>query len=238
MSSASVQTPRNQILAKLSPKELSSLLSCMELEVMDIRDPLYEADTPIERAYFPESGVMSIVTLTEDGPSVEAVTVGWEGMIGLPLILGAKTTPTRAFCQVPGRAYSIAAADLLRHVERSADLSLSLRRYAQTVFDLMAQSTACNRLHTIEERCARWLLMTQDRMESDSFQLTQEFLATMLGVHRPGVSLVAKTLQKAGLIDYKHGTVTVIDRPALEQVSCACYRVVRTAFDKLINAAM
>jgi len=218
----------------MKPEDLQEILSCMSIHDIDIREPLYESNQPIDTAYFPESGVMSIVTPIEGGPYVEAATVGYEGMVGLPLILGANATPTMAFCQVAGRVWSISAADLLQHVERSAELSLALRRYTQTVFDLLAQSTACNRLHTIEERCARWLLLTQDRMSSDTFHLTQEFLAMMLGVHRPGVSLAAKGLQDANLISYKHGKVTILDGVGLEEVSCACYRIVRNAFDKLV----
>jgi len=128
------------------------MLSCMDLTDVDIREPLYESNKRIDRAYFPEIGVMSIVTPIEGGPYVEAVTVGFEGMVGLPLILGADSSLTMAFCQVPGRVRSISAVDLLHHIERSPELSLALRQYTQTVFDLLAQSTACNRLHTIEER--------------------------------------------------------------------------------------
>jgi len=211
------------------------MLSCMDLTDVDIREPLYESNKRIDRAYFPEIGVMSIVTPIEGGPYVEAVTVGFEGMVGLPLILGADSSLTMAFCQVPGRVRSISAVDLLHHIERSPELSLALRQYTQTVFDLLAQSTACNRLHTIEERCARWLLLTHDRMATNTFQLTQESLAMMLGVHRPGVSLAAKSLQDANLITYKHGTVTILDGKGLEEVSCICYRTVRDAFDRLIH---
>lgn len=208
------------------------MLPCMELVEFEIREPLYEPNTPIETAYFPDSGCMSLITKLKDGTGVEAMTVGREGMVGLPLILGVETSPTHAICQVPGHAWCIAAADLLNFIEINANFFLLLRQYAQTVFDSMAQSAACNRLHTIEERCARWLLLTHDRMESDTFQLTQEFLATMLGVHRPGVSLVAKTLQNAALIDYKHGKITILDREGLEQVCCECYSAVRDGFKK------
>lgn len=210
----------------------------MELIEFDIREPLYEPNTLIDTAYFPDSGMISIVCLTADGPSIEAVTVGREGFVGLPLILGATTTPTRAFCQVPGRCWSLPAAELLRHVETDPEFSLLLRQYAQTVFDLMAQSTACNCLHSIEERCARWLLITHDRVDTNSFQLTQEFLATMIGVRRSSVNLIAKTLQTAGLIDYKHGKIEILDREGLEQVSCGCYAIVREAFHKTTNSVV
>lgn len=191
------------------------------------KEILYEPNKPIETAYFPESGCMSIITKLRDGSTVEAITVGKEGMVGLPLFLGMKSTHTLAICQVPGKAWAIPAALFVEFIEQSTVMEKLLRLYTQTVLESMAQSTACNRLHTIEERCARWLLMTHDRMESTTFQLTQDFLATMLGVHRPGVSLVAKTLQSAGLIDYKHGKMTILDRTGLEQVCCECYEALR-----------
>lgn len=234
MKAKSKYRPRNQILSSLKPADLRAILTCMELVEIDAREPLYESNAPIEYAYFPEDGVMSIVIPMEDGPSVEAATVGYEGMVGLPLILGAEATPTMALCQVPGKVWSISAKDLAKHIEQNKDLSLALRRYAQTVFDLLAQSTACNRLHSIDERCARRLLLTMDRMSTDTFQLTQEFLAMMLGVYRPGVSLAAKRLQEANLITYKHGKVTILDREGLEEVSCSCYRIIREAYEKLV----
>jgi len=207
-------------------------MSCMDLHDLDIRAVLYLPNTTIETAYFPESGVMSIVTPFDDGPSVEALTVGFEGFIGLPLILSADSTLTKAFCQVPGRVWAISADNLLKNIAGSPRLSLLLRRYAQTVFDTMAQNAACNRLHTIEQRCARWLLLTHDRIESDTFSLTQEFLAIMLGVRRPGVNLVAKMLQTSGLIAYKHGKITILDRDGLEKVCCECYKTVRNSILK------
>jgi CRP-like cAMP-binding protein len=198
----------------------------MELLEFDIKEPLYEPNEQIEHAYFPDSGLMSLVTLVHEGPSVEAATIGNEGFVGTPLILGATTTVTRAFCQVAGRAWRISAADLLRQVAANESLSVILLRYTQTLFDVMAQTTACNRLHSIEERCARWLLLTADRMDSDKFMLTQEFLATMLGVRRAGVNEVAMTLQNTGLIVYKLGRITILNRDELKKVSCECYAIV------------
>jgi CRP-like cAMP-binding protein len=204
----------------------------MELVELDHRESLYEPNEQIENAYFPDRGLMSLVTVVQDGTSVEAAIVGNEGMVGTPLILGASTSTTRAICQVPGRAWRIGADDLLRQVALNSNLSLLLHRYTQTLFDMMAQTSACNSLHSIEERCARWLLLTRDRMDSDSFLLTQEFLAIMLGVRRAGVSKVAKTLQTAGLIDYKLGRIAILDRPGLVEVSCECYAVVHGLLNK------
>jgi CRP-like cAMP-binding protein len=227
----------NHLLLKVPAAELDKLLPLMELLELDIKDVLYEPGKQIENVYFPDSGCMSIITKLKDGSTVEAITVGKEGMVGLPLFLGATSTPTLAICQVPGKVWRMSAANFLRCIERSKILSTLLRQYTQTMCESLAQSTACNRLHTIEERCARWLLMTQDRMESKSFPLTQEFLATMLGVHRPGVSLVAKTLQQAGLIDYRHGKITVLDRAGLEQICCECYTAVRHGYQFQIDGA-
>lgn len=228
----STNHPRNQILCQLSQVERDSILSCMELVELDNRESLYEPNQQIENAYFPDSGLMSVVTLVRDGPSVEAAIIGKEGMVGTPLILGVTTTTTRAFCQVPGRAWRIGADDLLRQVATYPSLLVLLHRYTQILFDVMAQTTACNSLHSIEERCARWLLLTSDRMDCDTFLLTQEFLATMLGVRRAGVSIVAKTFQTAGLIDYKLGKVIILDRLGLEDVTCECYAVVHSLLNK------
>jgi CRP-like cAMP-binding protein len=219
--------PRNRLLCMLGEKERKSILSCMELLEFDIKESLYEPNERIEHAYFPDSGLVSIVSLVQDGSSVEAATIGNEGFVGTPLILGAPTSTTRAFCQIHGHAWRISAADLMREVETNESLSLLLYRYTQSLFDLMAQTAACNQLHSISERCARWLLLTHDRMDSDTFRLTQEFLATILGVRRASVNEVARTLQNAGLINYALGKITILDRKGLEQISCECYPIVR-----------
>lgn len=214
---------------------MDAIMANMELVEMKIRDVVYEPNSPIEYAYFPESGVISIVTPLQDGSAVEAVTVGREGFVGLPIVLQATLSSTRAFCQIPAKAWRIKSEDLSRHIADSPYLSRLLLRYAQTVFDLVAQTAACNRLHTIEERCARWLLILHDRTkgEDDSFTITQEFLAQMLGVRRGGVNLAAGILQKADTIIYVRGKITILNRQALEGISCECYSVVRHALAAL-----
>lgn len=227
--------PANRILRKLQPDDIQSMLPLMELVELDIKASIYEPNHPIEYAYFPESGVISIVTPLEDGSSVEVAVIGNEGMVGLPVILQANSSPTRAFCQVSGKSWRIKAECLKQQMDRSANFTRLMLRYTQTVFDLIAQTSACNRLHTIEERCARWLLLLHDRASngSDTFFLTQEFLAQMLGVRRSGVNLAAGMLQKANLINYVRGKITILDRTGLEEACCECYGVVCKALDAL-----
>jgi len=226
-------TPGNRLLQKLRPTQLSVIMSTMELVELKGHDMIVHCDKPIDYAYFPESGVISIVTPMEDGTAVEAATIGNEGMVGVPLILGAPFSLTKAFCQVPGYAWRMPAADFKRHLASDKHFFSIMLLYTQTVFDLVAQTSACNRLHTIEQRCARWLLLLHDRSDENTFQITQEFLAQMLGVQRSGVNLAAGALQKRGMIKYVRGKMTVLDRDGLDGLSCECYRVVRKAFDKI-----
>jgi CRP-like cAMP-binding protein len=226
--------PRNRLLSKLPTEDLRTLMSRMELVELDIRDPAYEANEHIEFCFFPESGVISIVAPLNDGWEVEVATVGNEGMVGVPLVLHARSTPTKAYCQIPGWAWRIAADDFRNFLSSNTHFSVVMHRYAQMLFDSVAQTSACNRLHTIEQRCARWLLLLHDRAEnSDAFLLTQEFLAQMLGVRRTGVNLAAGALQKANLITYRRGKITILNRAGLEAISCECYCIVHRAFQAL-----
>ena len=225
----------NGILKKLSPDIKNLVLERAELVELQIREVAYESNEPIENAYFPESGVISIVTPMSDGVLVEAATVGDEGMVGIPLILRARKSSTRAFCQIPGTAWRI-SADHFQYCLRSAEFTVLLLRYTQTFLDVLAQTSACNRLHSIEERCARWLLRLHDRVgetNDDIIPITQEFLAQMLGVRRTGVNLAAGILQRAGFITYVRGKITILDREGLEEVACECYRVARESFEAL-----
>ncbi|PZM81466.1 MAG: Crp/Fnr family transcriptional regulator [Candidatus Melainabacteria bacterium] len=224
---------RNTLLEKLSVEERNSLFPGMELTEFSPKETVYSPRQSLAHAYFPETCVMSLITVLEDGSEIEAATIGNEGMIGIPLLLAGDQMPSKVVCQIGGSAWRIPADELIKAVEKDAVLFLNLRRYAQALFDLLAQSTACNRLHTIEQRCARWLLSTHDRIEGDTFFLTHEFLATMLGVRRPGVSLVAKSLQDSGFVSYKHGKMTIRDRNGLEGISCECYAAVRESYGRL-----
>lgn len=191
-------------------------------------------DEPIETVFFPLDAVASIVGATIGG-TVEVATVGREGVVGITTVLGGPPMPNRTFVQVPGMVRPVPAARLAATMEAHPGLRRLMLRYVQALLAQFAQSVACNRLHALEERCARWLLMTHDRVGRDSFALTHEFLAEMLGVRRPSVSIAAKTLQDAGCIRYSRGRVEVLDRHALEQVSCECYAVVRRQYDRLLG---
>jgi CRP-like cAMP-binding protein len=225
----------NRLLDSLPRPDLERLRPHLEAVSVGVKHVVYEPNGPIKHVYFPINCVISLVTYLEDGASVEMATIGLEGMVGLPIFLGTDTMPSRAFGQVPGDALRITAAAFTEEIERNGPLVRVLNRYTQALFNQVAQTTACNRVHLVEQRCARWLLQTHDRVGSDQFSLTQEFLAQMLGVRRSGVSAAAGLLQKAGLIRYARGWITVLDRPGLESASCECYRVIKREFDRLIG---
>ena len=170
-----------------------------------------------------------------NGEAAEVGTIGNEGVVGLPLVLGDDRAPTSVYVQVPGAGLRMKATLFKKELARSASMRAVMLHYAHAFFNQVAQSAACNQFHTIQQRCSRWLLMTHDRMQSDEFLLTQEFLAMMLGVQRTGVSAAAGALQRAGLIRYKRGNVTMIDRRGLERRSCECYRVSKKEFDRLLG---
>ena len=225
----------NRLLDSLPRADIERLRPHLEAVSVEIRHVVYEPDGPITHVYFPTSCVISLVTYLDDGTSVEMATIGLEGMVGLPIFLGSDTMPSRAFGQVAGEALRIEAAAFRAEIKRNGPLVRVLNRYTQALFNQVAQTTACNRVHLLEQRCARWLLQTHDRVGSDQFSLTQEFLAQMLGVRRPGVSAAAGLLQKAGLIRYARGRITVLDRSGLESASCECYRVIKREFDRLLG---
>ncbi|MEO5816392.1 MAG: Crp/Fnr family transcriptional regulator [Gemmatimonadaceae bacterium] len=195
---------------------------------------LGEPGVEITHVYFPVSGMASMVNEMKDG-TVEVGTVGNEGMVGTPLLLRSTSLTTRTFIQLVGAGYRIAAEPFLQMIRQSPDAERLFFRYTQAMFDQLAQWVACNRLHSLESRCARWLLMVADRAEGDSFMLTHEFLSYMLGVHRPAVSLVASELSERGLLRYRRGAVTVIDRKGLETTSCECYAIARRATEQVFD---
>lgn len=223
----------NALLARLPAGERDRLR--LERVPMAVRDPVYEVNGPVAHVYFPLTGMFSLLVVMSDDLAVEAATVGNEGMVGLAVFLGADTSPHRAFAQVPGEALR-ATADVFRaEVGRGGALDAVMKRYNQALVNQMSYSVACNRLHTVEERMCRWLLMTQDRIGGDRFPLTQEFLAQMLGVRRPTVTVTAGVLQNAGYIAYTRGQVIVLDRTGLEESACECYRIVRDEFARLLG---
>jgi CRP-like cAMP-binding protein len=225
----------NRLLSLLSDDDYERLRPHLSHVVFDYKRSLYEASRPIEHVYFPIDGVASLVITTADGASAEVGTIGSEGIVGLPVCLGDREAPSSVYVQVPGTALSLDARLFRRELERSPTLNLVMLRYAHAFFNQVAQSAACAHLHLIEQRCCRWLLMTRDRMPSGDFLLTQEFLGMMLGVRRTSVTGVMGALQKAGLIRYRRGHVTILDHQALQQRACECYQISKLEFDRLLG---
>ncbi|MEO7039503.1 MAG: Crp/Fnr family transcriptional regulator [Gemmatimonadaceae bacterium] len=226
---------RNRILAALPSAEYDRIVADLEPFPLPVDTVLYEANAKITHVYFPTSGCVSMVNAMPEG-AVEVSTIGYEGWAGLPLLLGDDQMPTRAFVQLAGDSYRMSSANFAKAVETNEFFARVLNRHSLALFNQAAQSVACNRLHTLEARCARWLLMTHDRMRMESFTLTHEFLSYMLGVHRPAVTLAAGVLQRAGLIRYTRGKVTVVDRSGLEAASCACYDITRKSYERLLGS--
>jgi CRP-like cAMP-binding protein len=228
-------SPQNWLL-NLLPRDVQQRLSRdFESLSLSVKEVMFEPNQRIEHVYFPLSSVLSIVATMRDGPAVEVATVGKEGMLGLPLFLGVDSTPVKAFAQVPGKTLRMRAHTFQRHAQRETKLASVLRRYTQALMVQLGQGTACNRAHSTEQRCCRWLLMTHDRVGSNDFLLTQEFLALMLGVRRATVSEIAVKMQGAGFIQYRRGRVRIINRLGLEQKACECYRIVREEYARLLG---
>lgn len=225
----------NRLLGLLSHKDYARLRPHLHRIPLDYRQSLYRANKPIDFVYFIESGVGSLVNTMADGRAAEVGTIGNEGLVGLPLLLGDDRAPTSVYIQVPGEGLRITAALFKKELARSASMQVVMLRYAHALFNQVAQSAACNHFHSLQQRCCRWLLMTYDRMQSEEFLLTQEFLAMMLGVQRTGVTRAASALQTAGLITYKRGVVTILDRRGLKQLACECYAVSKKEFDRLLG---
>jgi len=225
----------NRLLNAIPRAVYERLLPHMKPVSLVLKQVLYERDAPIPHVYFPNGGVVSLLIEMDDGAAVEVATIGNEGLVGLPVFLGVDLSAERAIVQIAGGALRMPAAVFVREVRPGSPLHDLLRRYTQALMMAMAQMAACNRLHPLEERYARWLLQTHDRVRADDFPMTHEFLAQMLGVRRATVTVAAGVLQQAGLIRYSRGVVTILDRPGLEAASCECYRLIRTGFDRPIH---
>jgi CRP-like cAMP-binding protein len=225
----------NRIVAALPREEYKRLLPYLEPVSLPFKKYLYQSQAVIEHVYFPNSGVVSMLSVMEDGGTVEIATVGNEGMIGIPVLLGANCAPAETLVQVPGDAMRMKADVFKSQVIPGSPTHNLLLRYTQALMSHLSQSVACNRLHSVEKRCCRWLLQTRDHVSSDEFPMTQEFLAHMLGVRRASVSEVAAILQKAGLIRYHRGKMKIIDQKGLESGSCECYRVIKQEYARLLS---
>lgn len=223
----------NRILDSLPDGEFPTVLSCLEAVTLSQRDVLYRTGERIERVYFPTGGVLSILAVMRDGNSVEVVTVGLEGMSGAQLTFDSDRPLSEMVCQVAGTARAMTTESFYECFERLPGFRRLAFAYMESQYNFMAQSIACNRLHSLHERCARWLLSTRDRVGSNQFYLTQEFLAVMLGTSRPAVTVVAGALQEAGLISYHRGRVTICEPERLERESCECYEVTSRQITKI-----
>jgi CRP-like cAMP-binding protein len=199
------------------------------------KEIVFEREKPIRHVHFPDDCVISLVTELNDGDRVEAMTIGSDGFVGIAIFHGLVSSRLTAVVQISGQSRKIAAEDFRTLLADCPGLDRLLHLYSQFVFETVSQSAACNRLHVIEQRCARWLLMSQDRVGRNQFDLTQEFLAAMLGVRRPGVTVAMGELEKAGLIAHSRGNITVLNRAGLEKVACECYGTMRARQGKLFS---
>lgn len=226
--------PLNHILARLPFEDLSRMQPDLHTVQIAHKQIVVKQGETVEHVYFPNSGVFSMTTAMADGSAVEVATIGKEGLVGLQLFFEDTTSAGEVMLQVPeGSAERMSVGAFRKELDRHGALQRAIRRYAQALMTLMGQSIACMALHHADARCCRWLLMTHDRVERDQFMLSQEFLAMMLGVSRPTASTVAGVLQDAGFIRYSRGRMTILNRQALEQGACECYRTVKTEFERL-----
>ncbi|MHC5758276.1 Crp/Fnr family transcriptional regulator [Nostoc sp.] len=235
MSKNTLKPQVNKLLAALSTSDYQRLVPHLKLVSLSTRQVIYESKEPITQVYFPQHGVVSLVTNMKNGSMMEVGVVSNEGMLGIPIILGGKTTTTKAFVQVSGAAMQMDAGVLKTEFNQGGAIQNLLLRYVQAAYTELAQGCACNRLHTLEERLARWLLTVSKRLESEEFPLTQEFIAQMLGVRRSGVTVAASTLSRAGMIRYQRGHISILNREDLEATSCECYRVIQNEFARLLG---
>lgn len=217
---------RNRLLRDLEPKTYARLMDELESVELSAKQALWSPNSPIKSIYFPRTCVVSLIVPAGDDKPIEAATVGNEGFLGVPVALGANSTNMMALAQVPGVALRLPTATFRAFMAEEDGLRTAALAYAHTLLEQTAQTVACNRRHELSERCARWLLMTHDRVAERRFSLTQDFLAIMLGVRRASVTVAAGMLQRAGLIRYSRGLVEVLNREGLEAASCECYRLV------------
>ncbi len=231
---AAVAPEQNQLLAALPVEENARLMPNMELVEMPLGSVLYESGIQMPWVYFPTTAIVSLLYVLEDGESAEIAVVGKEGIVGVSLFMGGESTSSRAVVQSAGHGYKLNATLLKDEFYRAGPLQRLLLRYTQSLLTQMAQTAVCNRHHTVDQQLCRWLLLSLDRLPTNELIMTQELIANMLGVRREGVTEAAGKLQKARLIEYRRGRITVLDRPGLEARSCECYSVVKTECDRLL----
>jgi CRP-like cAMP-binding protein len=230
-----VPSAENRLIALLPRRDRLSLLAACESVPLELGDVLCDPGDSTQHVYFPIEGFISLVTAIDGKPRLEVGMVGREGMLGAQLVLGVSTIPLRALVQGTGTARRVRTGAFRRELAASKALQIGLNRYLYVLMAQLATSAACTRFHRIGPRLARWLLMSHDRAHSDSFHLTQEFLAYMLGVRRVGITRAASDLQRRGLVRYRRGEITVLDRAGLEAVACSCYEVDRVAYERTLG---
>src|SRR5689334_14986183 len=226
---------RNHLLTLLPENELETVLSVAETVEVAAKQLICRRGDDMQFVHFPHDCVISLVTELKDGSSVEAMTVGCDGFAGMAVFHGLSASRLTAIGQISGTAHRLPSAEFRRLLGECEALDRLIHRYSQFVFETVSQSAACNRMHVIEQRCARWLLMSEDRVGRNYFDLTQEFLAEMLGVRRPGVTVAMGALEKAGLISHGRGRIAVTDRPGLERAACECYAVIKERQRELLS---
>lgn len=228
---------QNHLLAALPADEYARLFPHLELVPMPLGDVLYEPGIQMRHVYFPTTSIVSLLCVMDDGASAEIAVVGNEGIVGVSLFMGGETTPSRAVVQSAGHAYRLQGQLLKDEFYLAGPMQRLLLRYTQALLTQMAQTAVCNRHHSLDQQLCRWLLLSLDRLRSNELVITQELIASMLGVRREGVTEAAGHLQKAELIRYRRGHITVLDRAGLEHRACECYAVVKNEYDRLLPAA-
>jgi CRP-like cAMP-binding protein len=231
---ASHNPKQNQLLAALPEADYQRLLARLEFVKLPLGLVVFESGSKLRHLYFPASGIVSLLYAMENGASTEIAVIGNEGVVGIALFMGGESTPSRAVVQSAGYGYRLKATALKTEFERGGPLQHLLLRYTQALIAQMTQTAVCNRHHAVDQQLCRWLLLSLDRLPSNELAMTQELIANMLGVRREGVTEAAGRLQEAGLIRYRRGHITVLDRPKLEKRVCECYAVVKREMDRLL----
>jgi CRP-like cAMP-binding protein len=235
MSTLSAQTRGNHLLAALPTESYARLRPNLEPMTFALGEVVYESGGPMRYVYFPTTSHISLLYTMIDGSTAEMGLVGNEGVVGIALFMGGETTPNRAMVQGGGAAYRMKAKAMLDEFKRGDDFQHLLLRYTQALITQISQTAVCNRLHSVEQRLCRWLLMTHDRSESDQLDMTHEFISNMLGVRREGVTVAAHRLQEAGMISYMRGHIKILDRDQLLAHVCECYQVVKAEHERLLG---
>ena len=225
---------QNHLLAALPVADWERWLPALEPVDMPLGEVLYESGVAMAHVYFPTTSIASLLYVLEDGASAEIAVVGNEGIVGISLFMGGETTPSRSVVQSAGQGFRMRAQLLKDEFNRSGPVLHLLLRYTQALITQMAQTAVCNRHHSLDQQLCRWLLLSVDRLQEPELVMTQELIANMLGVRREGVTAAAVSLQRSGLINYKRGHITVVDRAGLERRTCECYGVVKKEYDRLL----